>query len=708
VLLIVFGLVSTLAVSVFVLLSNRAAPTPPVAPLNAEELALAHAQIEAMQKIDFAEVPRFVMDPRLPALVDRLLQTPAQWQRLSDIERANALIFAGQAGSRLLAVAQPSEVLRRVEQWFPESLAAARAQDTLWSGRVPLMGPFENWPPTSRMFFALWKCTPQSAWLYPHDSPFTRAHSGNGLPLMPPGARQSSITEYDFGFCVRERNGERLYAETLEAYAREQSRLQQLSVPLIKPLIAIFADTLDRVGCTARGADDCVLLLRQWASLRPADLGLARRLQRLSATVDPGGGLPPLEGRFDPRDAQLAVGQRRFDEGLRRLAFLQSQLRSILAAPQAWPPKALATTLAQMSALHAQQVAPFVQRFAFYDVNAEHNEAISPWRVLFTELRPVAVATQPDAWGQPPRDPAQLARLRPAVLGELRRLNQQDCFLSLPYLRAGGPALVAEFVLASLRSSPAFWPACADFDYEWLRGIAPAAEQARARALDLLPQLAGHRREALLTGLTQSGASCFTPADAPVPDWQQALCRRYLSQPQTPALKQVAGRYTAQSFSAESIAGLAPSARVRGALVQQLADWERCGSRPYAARRWQAAAGGPALVVLDMNIDMETATEEASLGCEGARSRVLLVIKADALQVIRVPGRFGYQYDAGTVDDVSDLDADGRLEIWFSGTFGECDGTAEEASTCSTLVTYMGEVDGDSLSWFRDERTPGG
>ena len=786
-----------------------------VQPLDAAELALAQQQIEAMRKTSERDTAQFVMDARTPALIDRLLQTPAQWLALTPTERSNALVLAAQSGSSLLQVQRPSEVVARIDQWFPEGMASARKEERLWAGHVQLFGPFANWPLPPGVFLALWNCTPQSAWLHPQDNPFTRAHAGNGLPLYPLAARQSSTEEFDFGFCVRERNGY-LSAWSEAERAELPAYMQKLSAPLIPPLIELFAHTLDTLGCTANGADDCVLLLRQWASLRPEDPALAQQLQRLAPLVDAGGPLPDWQGVFDSGQPQLETGKARFDAGLRRAAFLQARLRSVLAAPQAWPQDALAQTLEQMSALRAQQESPFTRQFSYYQIDY-YNEPINPWGILFNEYRPSEAPRWNGEWTEQPRPAGQLAQLRPAVLVELRRLNRQECHLSDPLLKVGGgPELTADFVLASLRGNPPALPNCATLDYDWLQ--TDAAAPVREQLLSLLPQLGGKERESLLGGLTVNAERCFPPPaapapegsttsetitpPAPVPEWQQALCRQWISQPQAvdpAAFPQAAGQYQAQPLQPEGevlaadwparLPGSTPA--LQAALQREREQLQHCGQDIYAVTLWQSASGGPQL--LELSISGGSGTDAS---CPALSSRALLLREGDQLQLIQVPARFSYQYDDGGLERVSDIDADGHLELWFTGTFGECDGEeepvddsaasedaaestpaevapagdaaapaapagetadsgtppaaadapvstqdvaaeepadagAEEAATataddspvdsedtsaseepaavesdCVSTVSHMGEIDGDVLGWFHDDRRP--
>jgi hypothetical protein len=116
-----------------------------------------------------------------------------------------------------------------------------------------------------------------------------------------------------------------------------------------------------------------------------------------------------------------------------------------------------------------------------------------------------------------------------------------------------------------------------------------------------------------------------------------------------------------------------------------------------AARKWQHPK-------LDSSM-IEIGIVPAELGSEPdwpfVGERLLLVIKPQSVTLVGVPGRFGYQYDSGEIANVSDLDQDGNFEVWFKGTFGECDGEGlRPGIDCAIETIQMGEIRGRALSYF--------
>jgi len=66
--------------------------------------------------------------------------------------------------------------------------------------------------------------------------------------------------------------------------------------------------------------------------------------------------------------------------------------------------------------------------------------------------------------------------------------------------------------------------------------------------------------------------------------------------------------------------------------------------------------------------------------------------------LVSLPVGWG-QYDDGNLAALSDIDGDMRLEAWFVGVFGECDGENEIAGKTCAFDTFHfgGEVFGNEL-----------
>jgi len=491
-------------------LAYAASDNAPVPALDGRELDAVIQEIKTMIKTDESRVVDFVVRAATPERIEALYAMPETAHLPKDI-RENGLIFAGR-GSRLLSFDRPSEVIAKLASWFPDELARARAarNPRLWAGDVHLWGPFENWEAEPAAFLALWNCMPQSAWLKPDQNPFQR-RLNDGLPLYPVAARQSSYEEFDFAFCVRERNGYRS-ARTMEEAQVNQARVRAMAGRITPLLENKFTRFLGAHRCAGKGPDDCVLVLRLWASLLPASAELAAMLQSLEPDVAPDGPLPELHNPGAAwSESAVLDGQDRFDQGLRRAAFLRAKLLSVMSATQAWPADALATTLHQMTALRQTFAIAYVHRWYQYELDYR-NDPINPWRVF-----------------APKADPSLTTQL--ALLDELDRIDDSaDCEVYEQWFKHGGKSLQTIHVVRRLADRLPV--RCAAPDWEWLRQDGnDEARYTRYRYLALLGHVSVSDQDLLVSGLTQGRARC---ADKPAaqPDWLQALCRNWVSRSQ--------------------------------------------------------------------------------------------------------------------------------------------------------------------------------
>ncbi len=373
----------------------RAAPLSG-APLDDAASKAVLKEIGAMVKTPSNKVHQFVVREATPERIARLYNSP-QLIEQSKIMRENGLIFAGHG--RLLGFTKPSDVLARMEAWFPDAFADVHAmKEPGFFTQLSIFGPYADWEAEPAAFIALWKCMPQSAWIRPNANPFMR-RLGQGQMFQPMANNGSAAQEYDFGNCIRERVGYQTPWTDAEV-PRSLARARQVADKVTPVLAQKFAHLLATNRCRGTGADDCVLAMRQWVSLAPADTGVARAMQSLEPELGLDQAAPAPPPDTGKRDAD---GLPQFDEGLRQAAYLRAKLQSVLGAPSAWPPQALATTLRQMTALRIAAIPAIRHQDVLYELDYR-NEALNPWDI---------VAQQID------KSPA----LHDAVLAELERLG---------------------------------------------------------------------------------------------------------------------------------------------------------------------------------------------------------------------------------------------------------------------------------------------
>ncbi|MDD5029913.1 MAG: hypothetical protein PHH58_10495 [Rhodoferax sp.] len=480
----------------------------PASPLFGSELESVVQEIKSMIRTDTSQVPTFVVREATPARIDRLFRMPEAVQLPQNI-RENGLIFAGR-GSTLLTFEKPSDIIAKVSSWFPKEVARAReSKNGRFFGHLHLWGPYENWDVEPAAFMSLWNCMPQNAWLKPAQNPFMR-RIDDSIPLYPIAARQSSYQEFDFGHCVRESSGYQP-AWTMEQTQANKEKLRNTGEKVAPLLRRKFARFLESYRCSGSGPDDCVLVLRLWASLSAYDVDLAASIQTLEADIAPDSPLPELRNPTASwSESAPGDGQERYDEGLRRAAFLRAKLQSVLDAPQAWPSHALSTTLRQLTRLRRTFAVPFVHRWYQYEIDYR-NDPINPWRVL---------DSKPDTtW-----------HLRAAMMVELNGIEEGiQCEVFKQWFDHSGASLQTEYVLGGLRRADGHLLQCGVPDFAWLkRQDATDFRYVLYGYLALLQYLPLPERNLLVSGLTDRGKLCPDKSKAVSTGWLQQICEKWI------------------------------------------------------------------------------------------------------------------------------------------------------------------------------------
>ena len=673
-------------------------------------------EFEAMRKTDESRVAQFVPRVATPERVDRLFRIP-EVAKLPKTLRENGLIFAGQAGSTLLTFDKPSDVVAKVSFWFPDEMASARSRDERPS--INLYGPFKNWALEPATFMAMWNCMPEEVWIDPKANPFRNRLSKPKFMAI----RGHGSHDTDFGECVRARNGYYGVA-TIEEAPELAEHLRLMAGRVVPHLQNKFASFLQTNRCRGNGSDDCVLLLHLWASLAAKDPRLARMLQSLEPDIALNAPLPAMKIPFDGSKPSFEAGAERFDAVWRRAAFLRAKLRSILSGNDAWSQEALRTSIQQIVALQELLGDPYASRFNYSDLNYSAN-AISPWGVLYTELRVREAAENgllPEIleWQSRPRDVATLSRVRAAVLAALLDMDAKaNCDIVKPWLT---PELAAEYSLNWLGTSrDVSAPNCVQPDWSWLKADASeAATHARTRYLDYLQTATPKVRDEVLSQLTNSGNDCFGKKNGGLPDWQQRLCSRWIHEPATVQLtlknsklrldksrqfhqfisqaprdgdNRIADQRAWLSSLAQGMGGQASTQL--GAYAKELQDK---GQVIDVVNLWRHPGHSRALIELHM----------AGGDCVTS----LMLLTPQGLQKLFVPSRISQRSVCHTdIVRVSDLDQDGRLEVWWApenwgaARFDKCsgdDGDLRRNLDCSAIdqPAEMAEIDGATLTYF--------
>lgn len=722
-------------------------------PLTPKERELVIQEITLMSQTNEQDVTKFLVREATPSRIERLYLSP-DVLKLSTNLREYGLILAGKE-SKLLSFEKPSDVLQKISTWFPEELGKARAQGALWPDSINLKGPYSNWDPEPAAFVALWKCMPRIAWLMPDRLPFPRPFLDKNSLIYPLAAQNvfaapadpsykgeqgysdapmtADVGEYEFGFCVWQRLSNLPHTGPQSANGHTVSNVDNEAVtPLLRKK---FAHYLKKNRCKGRGPDDCVLILRLWASLDAGDPALASLLKLIEPDIWPG---LPQPGVFTTKTGIHDfpyLQEKNIDPFIRKASFLRTKVLSLLIAPDQWPPSALTSTLRQMTELEDAHWALYSRNAMHYDNWAEMGP-IDPWSAL-------GVA----------RDTTDLDK---ALLGELTRLGRQNkCAEFDRWIRHIGSAYKTIYAQREIASN--HMPHCALPDWHAvLNDDSPSSGQTpdTEKYLAMIDHVTGDVLNMLLFGLTDYGQKCFGNSTNMV-TWQRNVCERWigelghvspslrdlwLSEPteygqkcfnssaqETPWLRDVCEQWISEPqtvnyslkhsrlkltrkkmFAAGKVEDNSWQNNLEAWLVNQVQN-----KNPSLASRIRQIAQKLSqyrVEVRDVSMWTHPKSAKSLIVLEKASSdvpwpygssRIILVVEPDSVTVAGVPPRFGYQYDEGQLAQVSDLDADGDLEVWFVGSWGECDGEDSKPGVdCGIEKVDMGEIHGDVVSYF--------
>ncbi|MEK8034609.1 hypothetical protein AACH06_27655 [Ideonella sp. DXS29W] len=691
------------------------------AALSDDELRAVVADIDAALKTSPQKwsslTPREATPERLARLYGGL-----QFRQLSVPHREAGLMWAGQGD--LLRFDSPSDIVRQMDRWFSQAPSAGTGADPAAAQNgsrylARMRGPFHHWQDTPIAFAALWNCMPRRVWVHPDRSPFdAEVDRGTGLyGLASPGSE-----ELDFGFCIRERNGWVTSAfDTPQARAAAEADARTLRAraePLVGQRLAAH---LKRRGCAGTGPDDCVLAAALWASVSPGDRQLPEALRRIHAEVWPATTL------WGPNDGE-APRQARLTEALRLAALTRATLISIGGAPDLWSADAVTSALKQLARLQPvlDAVANDRQRDWVISELRDDRGLANPWPALQSLAAHPAgaaslgaqLATMPDTPGCEPTQ-RWLKRTPPALSASIAISHWTS-------QATGNPGKIGT---ARSRSGVG----CIEPDWSWLARASEAEAAAFRLALKpLIEKVTEGLHEHLLDGLTLGGAACFGPEATGTPADVKALCRQWVSEPQQvteplpgsgrrvppadvfaalnlPAWPEAAASASEKevndalrarmSHLAALLGQLGAPADSSARLVQTLEQLHR---QIDSAAAWRSRDGQQHVIALGLwgNAPPDTAPPTSS-AWPYTEDRLLLWLSAGRLQVVGIPLRFAYQYDSGSVERITDIDHDGRPELWLTGTFGECDGEdLKPGEDCAISTTHMGEIWADTLSFF--------
>lgn len=603
---------------------------------------------------------------------------------------------------------RPSDVLATWRSWHPDEGFAAPLSvnakltrdydpprlDAL-HGYVVLAG--SNFDDEATAFVALGACLPPAAWVVFEQSPM--------LWVLEHGGQWKAPNDLDFGGCVRKRSQENMAPGRSSPDTAGGIRA---AVVLEKKL----TDYLLKNRCSGKGPDDCLTLLDALLSLSPSSPRLISVLQAVAKDF------PPLTGSFISPD--LGVKQRVYEgpvwekaQTIRRrlmeqVLYLTLRLRIFAVRPnQIDLPGEPAATFSRLmplvkdlSQLDSTQANPWPHP----RIDRQWPFA-NPWQVV------PDTAAYP-AWDQAIADLGTHAAQQTVGVGRGQECPSapQDSLNPLPNAYWRG------YWIAALKAGPGQCPPQGDTG--WVSSYIEAADSddIRLKRFEPLRSFLGDesRADAHLALVAPLRAHCPMAKDP----WE--ICqwagteesKRWQTNPPRRLPVPLRKRFMSETLTVGGMDSASPGARFDVSLARLqrregraltdvqalLAEIQKAGVPELVIRWWH-----PASPVRAVQLTLPTT---GKAGTDGQQALILYGVGIPA-KLVYLPGGFG-QYDEGELAAISDVDGDGRLEVWFSGVWGECDGEdLIPGKDCSiTLYHLGGEVFGDRLGPYIKGRNP--
>ena len=316
--------------------------------------------------------------------------------------------------------------------------------------------------------------------------------------------------------------------------------------------------------------------------------------------------------------------------------------------------------------------------------------------------------------------------VRAAVLTEINRIGdtEQECKIQAAWFDLDRPRLAAAYALHRLQQTlDRGYQRCGDIDWYKLKTDSSAdTVTQRQTALAVLNNTRlGHTRDAILNGLSYNGDDCFASPKATAPAWQTAMCRRWIHEPQSTRLTLKNSRLTLdKAHQFQKLRFERPADPESGKTKVNQANWLVASVTPGmhadAVRKIKALATD----LRRQNASIRSVTQWRHPGHsrtllqieldDGDLTRLYVLLTPHTLQHIHVPSRFNEQQRREPqIARVSDLDADGNLELWWAESFDTCSGDDSDLQRevdCTAQSADMGEIGGDVLSYFVHDRHP--
>lgn len=571
----------------------------------------------------------------------------------------------------------PGDVVEQMRRWFPEY----RQSGGKLVGEHYWYGP--TIPEESIAFQLVWDCWPEGTTWAPNIDPWLDLRSLRHTGASYSGFSQCWDNKLSFSY---------------RTDAVQRDRIGKATRSLVAKRIVRF---LERTQCQTSGADDCFLLLLALTELQPNEgrlPGLLERMERLLASqnvpVRPHQRLALLRARISVAVLAAEAGQGQHLTIWRNRAINWL----VVHAP------GLADWLEDYLGIGAANL-QLDQQVALAELTSSLHAVLQSDGFVF----PACCAY--DAMGRLVHPLAPLAGherapvVAQAVTTVAGRIAQQGCVpgimrSNLPDRSPGHEILSMlrfEYSLARAGAGDETrcWDITPDQSVLTLHGAKAMADRLQPLAMqDGHPYAAHEARRVLLDLCSAGGSHGLRSAEC------EALAP--LRQDRRPA--------EGVRFDHATVDGQAPidrrfPANVADQIRRLLAD---AACRPNRIRLFGGEEAGPAVLVTDCRNAASAEDEEVVFPDFLTRPRyeshaypLTLLVTGNRVVSVAIPDELGFLYETGRLVGVSDMDGDGRLELWFEGSVAECD---TDDAECESEGVVMGELLGPVVSFYVDNR----
>ena len=602
--------------------------------------------------------------------------------------RYASLMVAGKAGA--LSFKKPSDILGLMKLVFPREIKTALVNYRTHKLQIPfgyVHGSFNDWNYESTAFIALWTCMPIGAWIDPSKDAVV--YRGNGMQMLGIYNTNYNGTPYlGFAGCLTYVSsiaaGEeyRDFTNTVEGRKKFEAKVNAYQKHIVRVVSDRFFAFLSKKQCTNTGPDDCLLNLMLWSEIAPEDKRIVDTIKNYESDI------VFLYSKIFNRNAD------------RTLAFIDSKLKSMTHAPELWSD---------------DEVNNEIQRIIALTKNKSLNPDSESRKYFY------------DVWAKVEDLGVNLQRAN-IVTSNLLKLEQSSCAIRGMFLNKDNP-ITNLFILNKYNRGINDEP-CASIS--WSNLVSQKGEIGD-RVREMLTSLtnntkSGKLRDYIVSNFVNEKGECVFSKNETA--WGYNFCIQHKPLPMLRSLISQDHTLDLTSKNKFHLFGFEVDANSQGEIINDkehifLEQLSKGASAKVilALKDFFSRIYDNGNVILSVNIwkHPNHSRALASIVTTGKDSdghpdpqSYLYVITPNELIPLEIPNRFynidgeDARYKMNSITEVSDIDNDGNLEIWFGYKNGECqkdESDLERDVQCILTAMNAGETDSGHLSSFKDNHT---